>query len=403
MTQKETRPLRILMVSPQFRPITGGYERAAERLSRGLAAAGHKVEVVTERRKLGWPRHEISKGVVIHRLPVLSYRGIHTFSSTWSLFFFLLIHGRRFDLLHIHQYGWSAAVASAMGLLFHKPVFLKLTNTGSFGLDAALPRGMIGSVLRWLHLNISCCIVTSARAADEAQAFGFSEEKICMIPNPLETEVFRPASDEKKSRLRNELGLEGKFVAICAARLSREKNHAMLIKAWNLFVDKVENAELILLGQGPLDEDVRRLTASSKRPDTIRVLGQTDHPLHWYQAADVYTLSSDVEGLSNSLMEALSAGLSVVSTHVSGSEDIFEAVDIGEMVPVDDHAAMAEALLTLEKNPHRRHDCGRRARKYATEHYSLDAITKQMEICYQHHGGGETSETGIPPGTKPQR
>jgi glycosyltransferase involved in cell wall biosynthesis len=391
------------MISPQFRPIAGGYERAAERLSGGLAAAGHKVEVVTERRRLSWPRHEISKGIIIRRIPVLSYRGIHSFSSALSLFFFLLIHGRRFDLFHVHQYGWSAAVASAMGLLFHKPVFLKLTNTGLFGLDAVLPRGMVGSGVRWLHLNIACCIVTSTRAADEAEAFGFSEEKICMIPNPLETEVFRPASDEKKSSLRKELGLEGKFVAICAARLSIEKNHAMLIKAWNLFVDKVDDAELILLGQGPLDEDIRRLSASSKRPDTIRVPGQTDRPLPWYQAADVYTLSSNAEGLSNSLMEALSAGLSVVSTHVSGSEDIFEAVDIGEMIPVDDHEAMAEALLTLEKDPRRRDDCGRRARKYAIEHYSLDAIAKQMEICYQHHGGRGTYETQISHGTKPQR
>jgi glycosyltransferase involved in cell wall biosynthesis len=388
------------MVSPQFRPITGGYERAAERLSRGLAAAGHKVEVVTERRKLGWPRYEISKDVVIHRIPVLSYRGIHTLSSVFSLFFFLLIHGRRFDLLHIHQYGWSAAVTSAMGLVFHKPVFLKLTNTGHFGLDAVLPHGMIGSVLRWLHLNIACCIVTSARAADEAQAFGFPVEKICTVPNPLETEVFRPASDEKKSNLRKELGLEAKFVAVCAARLSEEKNHAMLIKAWNLFADKVENAELILLGQGPLDEDVRRLTASSKRPNTIRVLGQTDDPLHWYQAADVYTLSSDVEGLSNSLMEALSSGLPVISTHVSGSEDIFEVADIGEMVPVGDQDAMAEALLSLEKNPHRRQDCGQRARNYAIENYSLDAITKRIESCYRHHGAGGIPESGIPPETK---
>jgi len=390
------------MVSPQFRPIAGGYERAAERLSGGLATAGHKVEVVTERRRLSWPRHEISNGIVIHRLPVLNYRGIHTFSSALSLFFFLLINGKRFDLFHVHQYGWSAAVASAMGLLFHKPVFLKLTNTGLFGLDAVLPRGMVGSLVRWLHLNIACCIVTSTRAADEAETFGFSEEKICMIPNPLETEIFRPASDEKKASLRKELDLEGKFVAICAARLSREKNHAMLIKAWNLFVEKVEDAELILLGQGPLDEDIQRLSASSKRPDTIRVPGQTDRPLPWYQAADVYTLSSNAEGLSNSLMEAISSGLSVVSTHVSGSEDIFEAVDIGEMIPVDDHAAMAEALLTLEKDPQRREDCGQRARKYAIEHYSLDAIARQVEACYQHHGV-RTSETGISHGTKPLR
>jgi len=50
---------------------------------------------------------------------------------------------------------WSAAVASVMTLRFRKPAFLKFTNTGHFRLDAVLRREIIGSILRWLHLNIS--------------------------------------------------------------------------------------------------------------------------------------------------------------------------------------------------------------------------------------------------------
>ena len=53
-----TSPLRILMISPQFNPLTGGYERAAERLSRSLLAQGHHVEVVAERRDSAWPKRE---------------------------------------------------------------------------------------------------------------------------------------------------------------------------------------------------------------------------------------------------------------------------------------------------------------------------------------------------------
>ena len=385
LTRETRNPLRILMVSPQFRPITGGYERAAERLSTSLAAAGHEVEVVTERRKSDWPRLEVSEGVTLRRIPVLHRRGIHSLTSILSFSFFFLTRGRRFDLYHVHQYGWPAAIASAAGLLFGKPVFLKITNTGHQGIDAALPRGTFGEMLRRLHLKVSCCIVTSSRAADEAKSFGFPQEKICQIPNPLETGIFRPLTAASATDIRKELGLDGKFVVICAARLTAQKNHAMLIRAWDIFTTQFKDAELILLGGGPLEDEIRALAAESARPETIRVNGQTNEPLRWYQGANVYALSSDVEGLSNSLMEALSSGLPVVSTRVSGSEDIFEEVDVGEMIPVGDHAAMAEALLVLAGNPERRTKCGERAREYAIKNYSVESIAERMEICYRSH------------------
>lgn len=385
LTRKTQSQLRILMISPQFRPITGGYERAAERLSASLAAAGHEVEVVTERREAEWPGLEVSQGFTIHRIPVINRRGVHSLTSILAFSLFLLRRGRHFDLFHVHQYGWPAAIASAAGLVFHKSVFLKLTNTGHQGIDAALPRGVIGSMMRRLHLKISCCIVTSTRAAQEAEDFGFARNRICQIPNPLETGTFRPATKDDAQELRKELGLDGKFVAVCAARLTAQKNHRMLIQAWNIVSTKIKNVQLILLGGGPLEDEIRALAANSENPETIRVHGSTDNPLRWYQAADVYALSSDVEGLSNSLMEALSSGLSIVSTRVSGSEDILEEVDVGEIVPIGDHLAMAEALISLAQDPERRRQCGERAREYAIQHYSVASIAKRMEACYRSH------------------
>ena len=378
-------PLRVLMVAPQFRPLVGGYERAAERLSECLVASGHSVEVVTERRQLSWPRYEVSSGVVIRRIPSLFYRGVHTFTATLSLMIFLLVRGRRFDLFHVHQYGWAAAVTSAAGLILRRPVFLKLTNTGQHGLDATLSTGPIGFILRWLHRRVSCCVVTSQRALEEARAFGFSDERICLVPNPLETDRFQPIPEAQRSQLRQKLDLNSRFTAVCAARLTRQKNHAMLIRAWSLFASGKKDVQLIVLGDGPLQDEVQKLASSSAGSASIRILGPVTDPLQWYQAADVYVLSSDVEGLSNSLLEALSTGLPVISTRVSGSEDIFGVADVGELVEVDDHEAMARALLALKEDPERRTRCGLEARQYAVEHHSLDTIADGMERCYRRH------------------
>ncbi len=370
------------MVSPQFRPIAGGYERAAERLSEGLVARGHSVEVVTERRSTDWPRRELSNGVIIYRIPVIYLRGLHSVTSTLSLLFFLLTRARHFDIIHVHQYGWSAGASAFVGLVFGKPTLLKLTNTGRQGLDATLPRGVLGAALRWLHRNISCCIVTSKRAEEEAKAFGFSDKRVALIPNALETEVFKPVTQSEKQKIRAELNIHSRFAVLSAARMSPEKNHKMLIDAWERFASKTKNVELILLGSGALLEDVRRWAKATDVRNTIRVVGYTETPLHWYQAVDAYALSSDIEGLSNSLMEALSSGLAVVSTRVSGSEDIFKAADVGEIVDVGDGEALAKALSILE-NDHERHvACGLAARNYAVAHYALERITRITEDCY---------------------
>ena len=154
--------------------------------------------------------------------------------------------------------------------------------------------------------------MTSQRALQEARDFGFSAERICLVPNPLETDLFQPAPEALRSQLRQELGMDTRFTAVCAARLNSEKNHAMLIRAWSLFADGNEDVQLIILGDGPLRDEVRQLASSSAGSASIRMLGPVSDPLRWYQAADVYVLSSDVEGLSNSLLEALSAGLAVI-------------------------------------------------------------------------------------------
>ena len=86
--------MRVLMISPEFRPIVGGYERAAERLSTALVEAGIRVVVIAERRDRAWPAIEAINGYEIRRLPCSYRRHLHTITSLLSFAGFLLRHGR---------------------------------------------------------------------------------------------------------------------------------------------------------------------------------------------------------------------------------------------------------------------------------------------------------------------
>ena len=98
---RETDSLRVLMVCPQYRPLIGGYERAAERLATVLARRGHEVQVVTERRDPGWPAVEDVDGVRIERFWCLPRPGLHMPTALLSVALFLLRRGRRFDIIHV--------------------------------------------------------------------------------------------------------------------------------------------------------------------------------------------------------------------------------------------------------------------------------------------------------------
>lgn len=383
------RPLRILMLCPQFYPLVAGYERAAERLAQGLVERGQRVDVVTERRDPSWPLREQLGGVGVRRIRCVYRRGLHSLSSVLSLGVFLLLHTRRYDVLHVHQYGAWAAVAVAAGKLLRRPVVLKITNTGDRGIDAELPHSLLGRASRALHRHVDACVTTSERARDEAAAFGIPSARIHRIPNPLPTDHFAPPAAEVRTRLRAEVGCEGCFVALSVSRLRHEKNHRMLIEAWTALAKGRDDVRLVILGEGEMRESIEAQVAASPAASTIRLLGEVVDPLPWYQRADVFVLASNHEGLSNSLMEAMSCGLPVVSTRVSGSEDVFAEAKVGQLVEVGDGAAFTRALASLEADAEQRRSAGQAARAYAEGHYALSAVVRATLAMYTALSGAE--------------
>lgn len=377
-----SRPLRILMMCPQFRPLVGGYERAAERLSKGLVARGQQVDVLTERRDPSWPAREDMDGVGVIRVRSIARRGVHGPSAVFSFARFLMRHGHRYDLIHSHQYGRLAAAAIGYAWLRGVPSLLKITNTGADGIDAALAGSLTERAFRPIHRRVSACITTSGRAAEEARLFGIPDSRIHRIPNPLDTDRFRPAPPEQRLRARADLGIGDEFLAVSVSRLSREKNHAMLIDAWERVAARHPEARLAVVGGGPLQDEIRSRIDGSPATDRIRLVGAVDDPRQWYAAADLFVLPSVNEGLSNSLMEAMSCGLPAVSTQVSGAEDIFAEADIGRMVEPGDAGAFADAVCASISSEAALAESGRVARGYAEGRFAIDRVVDATLALY---------------------
>ncbi len=378
-----SKKLKILMVAPQFYPMTGGYEIAALRLSRALVQRGHTVEVVTEQRNKKWKKYEVLDGVIINRIFSVYKKKIHQLSFNSSLISFLLVRGRKFDVFHLHQYGLTSAIVILVAKLMKKKVVLKTTSTGSMGIMNVFNDYKVKNMLEKSFYGIDGFIATSKSAVNEIKKIGISQDKIFMIPNGVDENIFIPLSLEEKIAIREKLKLNRDvFTAIYCGRLSNAKNPLGVIDAWKKVLDKIPSAILLIVGDGEEKEKFLEKIKKYKLNENIIFWGLQENTVKYYQVSDIFLLPSKMEGLSNAMLEALSCGLPVVSTKVSGSIDILEQYNSGKIVNIDDMESFADEIIYLYYNRKERILMGKNARKFISDNISLSSVAEKTEKLY---------------------
>jgi glycosyltransferase involved in cell wall biosynthesis len=371
------------MVSPQFRPIVGGYERAAERLSAELVRLGHEVTVIAERRDRSWPAKEQQDGVMVRRLWCLYRPHFHQVTSLATFALFLFTQGWRFHVWHIHQYGSHAVLAVMLGKLLHRPVVLKLTNSKDQGIQqvsADMP--LAGPARAWLQ-EINAVVATTRETRAEAQAFGIQDDRVYVVGNGVDTQIFHPRSDNERLGLRRQLRVDADGIVVFVGRLSKEKNPDGLLRAWQLALPNLSAGwKLVLVGDGPMRGELEAFADGERLTDTVLFTGQQTNVEFWLGAADVYVLASHNEGLSNVLLEAMASGLPVVSTRVSGVPETVEEVGAGLVVDVGQKDQLADALTRLANDSSLRSQMGYAGRTVILKTYSINHVAKLHERLY---------------------
>jgi glycosyltransferase involved in cell wall biosynthesis len=140
-------------------------------------------------------------------------------------------------------------------------------------------------------------------------------------------------------------------VVITAGRLAPEKGFPDLIYAIKILLQRI-SVRLVILGDGPLREDLEELIQKNNLAKSIRLLGFHENPLKYFSKAQVFVLSSYVEGLPNVLVEAMACGCTPVSTDCpTGPREVLEDGKYGYIVPVRDPEAMASAIQKALEKP----------------------------------------------------
>jgi glycosyltransferase involved in cell wall biosynthesis len=375
----------VLMICPVFRPAVGGTEIAAERLSIKLVQLGFKVTVVTERHDPSCSKSEEVEGVRIQRLSQLKLLGskVRIIFSYLQFSLFLLFNGRQFNVWHVHQHGVYAAISILLGRIVNRAVIMKVSSSGSNGLLSLNQTSRMSWILIPVLKRVNACVALTNETFQEVIQFGIPQERVFLVGNGIDTVKFCPTDRTDLDKHKTRQGLDTSRVALFVGRLVHEKNPLGLIQAWNIAVCRLPTSwKLVIVGDGPMRGVVEALIEELGLCETVRMVGAQTDVARWLQTADLFIVSSNVEGLSNACLEAMSCGVPIISTRVSGAAETIERSNCGCLVDVGNMNQLADALANLANKPDSLVILGARGRELIEKKYSINAIADRFSNLY---------------------
>lgn len=369
-------PLRLVLATRRFWPLLGGAERAMANLATGLAACGCRVTVLTARWDPSWPAALVYTGVPVVRLTQPARRTWGTVRYMAALAHWLRSHRRQFDLVCVSMLKHDAyAALAAVGR--SKPVVLRAEGGGASGDCRWQDQQRFGSWIRRRCRRAAAVVAPSLPIEEELLAAGYPRQRVHWMPNGVAT---GPApSPQRKAAARQVLAVALPLLylppetplAVYTGRLHPGKGLECLLTAWQAVAARLPLARLWLVGDGPLRPALERQIAAFGLHGRVVLAGSFDSVDEMLSAADLFVLPSREEGMSLALLEAMGAGLPVVTTDIPGNRALVEPERHGLLVPVGDAQALSAAILRLVDQPELGVRLGAAARQRVADEFTL--------------------------------
>lgn len=220
-------------------------------------------------------------------------------------------------------------------------------------------------------------VCVSSRARKQALQEGIRDEKIRIIFNGVRP-VVKDVSLRAETRADLGLQAEDKMV-INVGRLVPEKAQCLLIDAAAIVRKYRSDVRFFIAGEGPLRDSLTRLIQKHGLEDVFCLLGNRSDIAALLNAADLFVLYSETEGMPVSLMEAMSVGLPVIASDLEGVAEIVNRPDVGTLIPFGDSSLLANQIIERLAQTQQSEKQGRNGQKRILEGFSLDRSCTQYQ------------------------
>jgi sugar transferase (PEP-CTERM/EpsH1 system associated) len=284
-----------------------------------------------------------------------------------------LFRRERPDIVHTHTWG-----ALCEGFIAAKLARVPVIVHGEHGTMNLRPANRIVQRVLWNRVD-RLLSVSSTLAATMSEKVGIDGNRIHVIHNGVD--VARFASGDRRV-VRDELRMApDDLLVVTVGRLEPVKDHAALIAA----IAQVRcpgRLKLALVGEGMLRESLEAEVQRHGLGEVVHFLGHRPDIDNVLAAADLFVLSSRSEGLPNGVMEAMAAGVAVVSTAVGGATELVEHGVTGLLVTPRSTQALAQGIETVLCDRSARLEFGENGRRQAVERFAFDRMVEQYEALY---------------------
>lgn len=360
--------VRVELVLPTLE--IGGMERMVVSLACGLADRQHDVGVTCLNASGVLTEELTRKGVrtsVVRAPTVLSNFAAPALTAHFR--------SLRPDVVHTHSGAWGRAVRAAKRAGVDRTIH---TIHGRLDTDPWYDIAL----KRWELLHTDHVVaVSDALATDLCDRIGAPHVKVSVLLNGIDTSVFSPdAASRARSRAAFDFGASLVFGTI--ARLALVKNQAVLIDAFEEVQHEIPHAMLVLVGDGPLETDLRTRAAASSAAERIRFLGVQTDTASIYRAFDFFVLPSLAEGTSMSLLEAMASQVAAIASPVGGNARLLDGGNCGTLAADCSIAAIRDAMLHAAASPVRTAKLAELARERVVREFSQRMMLDAYEQLY---------------------
>ena len=391
-----SRPLKLALVTRRYPPLIGGAEKVLSYLAGALASAGADVTVVTSRvPSLGLAACEeepVTKlNIVRLETSRLRFWGTLCYMRNLQRWF----QENPVDLAYVSMLKHDAYAVIGAGARLGFPVVLRPEGAGATGDIAWQSWGNFGRLIGRRCRRAAAFVAISKsiehelreawysgtmRASRSADMFDRTpnEPRIEAIPNgvPVPDIAWQRRADWR-------MAPRAAFIG----RLAPEKGLDTLINAWPFVRAKYPDAQLILIGEGPLrpvlEEKVRALGMRLGPGQAVEMRGVAVDPSEALRGADLFILPSREEGMSIALLEAMALGVPVVVSSIPGNRRLVGDFKHGRLAHPEDSEDLARVVIEQWDNFDRAFHMSRAARRRVEQEFSIQHVAREHLALFE--------------------
>ena len=212
--------------------------------------------------------------------------------------------------------------------------------------------------------------------------YDVDKDKIRVVPNGVDPEKFKPVPD--RASMKRQFGLGGEPCVLFVGHLIPRKGLPFLVEAAKKIVKEHAQTKFLIVGEGPLKNQLQNKLASGNLLGNFRFLGKIkeDQLSALYNCADVFALPSIQEGQGIVLLEAESSGVPVVAFDVGGVVEAVRNGETGYLAKLRDTEELADVIIRLLSDGALREKMGSEGRRFVMENFTWDLCTQRMLKVY---------------------